>query len=349
MKKHLVKNFARAIVLASFICTPAVVGAQDYYEEDYTKKDTSDLVSDSLTEQVQIKEEFGMKFTSDEAKENFKELRIFKREKEEQEALYNKKEAEIGNRIEQLKRDKNGAEEQQSFYEQQETKLDEDIRKVNSSKPNFTDWIYQSRGFVDLQGNLIKDRKDDFLDYLNSLKQDTHKKIFILKGEPGKTGVVDRIGRAIEELKKTKILIAQNIENIQRDIHNCETAIDEALAPENKRQTFKTEISLLFSGIIAILIAAFFFIIYKRGGPNLSSILLSEGGLQFVTVFVLIIAIVLFGILGILEGRELAAILSGIAGYILGRGKQMAAPPVAPTGQTDPGRNANPEPAEKQK
>lgn len=42
---------------------------------------------------------------------------------------------------------------------------------------------------------------------------------------------------------------------------------------------------------------------------------------EFITLFVLIISIILFGILKILEGRELAAILSGIAGYILGKSR----------------------------
>ncbi|MDI9882750.1 hypothetical protein [Flectobacillus longus] len=34
----------------------------------------------------------------------------------------------------------------------------------------------------------------------------------------------------------------------------------------------------------------------------------------------MIISTILFGILGILEGRELSAILSGISGFILGKG-----------------------------
>jgi hypothetical protein len=42
-------------------------------------------------------------------------------------------------------------------------------------------------------------------------------------------------------------------------------------------------------------------------------------GLQFITLFSLIIAIILFGVMNILEGRELAALLGGLSGYILGR------------------------------
>lgn len=48
-------------------------------------------------------------------------------------------------------------------------------------------------------------------------------------------------------------------------------------------------------------------------------LLLGNNGLQFITIFVLIIAIILFGILGVIDDTELAAILSGISGYVLGK------------------------------
>jgi hypothetical protein len=44
-----------------------------------------------------------------------------------------------------------------------------------------------------------------------------------------------------------------------------------------------------------------------------------EMGMQFVTLFLIVIAIILFGIMGTLEGKELAALLGGLSGYILGR------------------------------
>ena len=50
----------------------------------------------------------------------------------------------------------------------------------------------------------------------------------------------------------------------------------------------------------------------------------------------MVIAIILFGIINILEGKELAALLGGLSGYILGRTSQKGAPPAAapttPTG-----------------
>lgn len=51
-----------------------------------------------------------------------------------------------------------------------------------------------------------------------------------------------------------------------------------------------------------------------------------ESGIQFVTLFSLVIAIILFGVLKILEGKELSALLGGLSGYILGRGSNQISP-----------------------
>ena len=119
-------------------------------------------------------------------------------------------------------------------------------------------------------------------------------------------------------VQRTKL--NNNIELIKTDIANCESQIDNALAPEYHQQTFRTEISITFAVLIGILLVAFFWLIHKKSDHNITAEMLSGNGLQFITLFVLIISITLFGILNILEGRELSAILAGISGYILGRG-----------------------------
>ncbi len=114
--------------------------------------------------------------------------------------------------------------------------------------------------------------------------------------------------------------IQKNIESLQQDIFQAEQAIFGSLSPEFRDQDFRIWISLTFSGLIAVLLLAFFWIIYRRSDISLPSLMLGSSGLQFITVFILIIAIILFGILKVLGGSELAAILSGISGYILGKG-----------------------------
>ena len=77
------------------------------------------------------------------------------------------------------------------------------------------------------------------------------------------------------------------------------------------------------------------------------AIFTGESGIQFVTLFSLVIAIILFGVLKILEGKELAALLGGLSGYILGRGsrsqRDMSLPGNNPAGRNPvTGPNANP-------
>jgi hypothetical protein len=66
-----------------------------------------------------------------------------------------------------------------------------------------------------------------------------------------------------------------------------------------------------------LLIGGFFFFSYRSG--SMKEIFKNDRGLQFITLFSLVIAITMFGLLNILEGKELSALLGGLAGYILGR------------------------------
>jgi hypothetical protein len=86
--------------------------------------------------------------------------------------------------------------------------------------------------------------------------------------------------------------------------------------------TEKTSYFRLFMGLGFMIltggIIAGFFILAKPG--NIRTVLFTnDRGLQFITLFSLVIAIILFGLLNILEGRELSALLGGLSGYILGR------------------------------
>lgn len=82
--------------------------------------------------------------------------------------------------------------------------------------------------------------------------------------------------------------------------------------------------SEVFAGLVALVIIGFF-IIAMRDETVRKSIFSNELGIQFITLFSLVIAIILFGIVQILEGKELAALLGGLSGYILGRGTAKSA------------------------
>ncbi len=68
--------------------------------------------------------------------------------------------------------------------------------------------------------------------------------------------------------------------------------------------------------MVGLVILGFLYIAARDAGVRRT---IFSGDAGILTLFSLVIAIILFGITGILEGMELSALLGGISGYILGR------------------------------
>jgi hypothetical protein len=83
-------------------------------------------------------------------------------------------------------------------------------------------------------------------------------------------------------------------------------------------QQFRKYMSGAFAALIALVIIGFF-ILAIMDETMRRAIFSGETGIQFLTLFSLVIAIILFGITNILQDKELAALLGGLSGYILGR------------------------------
>lgn len=109
------------------------------------------------------------------------------------------------------------------------------------------------------------------------------------------------------------------IVQLQQQQFEVEDKINRILIPETKEQEFKTLIAIAFAGLVGVVILGFFSIAHRDETVR-RAIFSGESGIQFITLFSLVIAIILFGITGILGAKELAALLGGISGYILGRG-----------------------------
>ena len=80
---------------------------------------------------------------------------------------------------------------------------------------------------------------------------------------------------------------------------------------------------IAFTILVGVVIAGFFLISFSSEDVK-KAIFSNEAGIQFITLFAIVIAVILFGITGILEGKELAALLGGLSGYILGKGSSNA-------------------------
>jgi len=117
-----------------------------------------------------------------------------------------------------------------------------------------------------------------------------------------------------KELSDKKTLL--NDRKHQKD--RVEQKMNELINIEGPRQKFKSWMSLTFAGLVAMVISGFFVLAWRDKRVR-RAIFAGQAGIQFVTLFSLVIAIILFGITGILQDKELAALLGGLSGYILGR------------------------------
>ena len=101
------------------------------------------------------------------------------------------------------------------------------------------------------------------------------------------------------------------------DVENRIASLFDSAKDQNR---FRSSVTYTFGVLVMIVIVGFYLI--ARQGAIATTIFSGEMGMQFVTLFLIVIAIILFGIMGTLEGKELAALLGGLSGYILGRTSQ---------------------------
>lgn len=124
--------------------------------------------------------------------------------------------------------------------------------------------------------------------------------------------------RAVEVVQSDLARAQAEAATNQKRLSELEARIGAALDVEKPRQVFKTDLSIAFSLLIGAVILGFYWMAWKDSKVR-ASIFSGDAGLQFITLFSLVIAIILFGLTEVLGGRELAALLGGISGYILGR------------------------------
>ena len=107
----------------------------------------------------------------------------------------------------------------------------------------------------------------------------------------------------------------QQLDTATEALDKVQRAIVRITTPE---QSFKTQISEYSSILIGIVIVGFF-VIAVLDEKVRQSVFAGQAGIQFLALFSIVIAIILFGITGILGGNELSALIGSISGYILGK------------------------------
>lgn len=121
--------------------------------------------------------------------------------------------------------------------------------------------------------------------------------------------------RSREVLKEELTAIEQGLGSKKLQGRCIQQTINSLYSPE---QVFKRTMSIIFAGLIGLVILGFFVLSF-RDETIRRAIFSGQTGIQFLTLFSIVIAIILFGITSILHDKELAALLGGLSGYILGR------------------------------
>ena len=106
----------------------------------------------------------------------------------------------------------------------------------------------------------------------------------------------------------------------QRLLGEIDDMANQLFIASDASNSFKLKMSIYFALLVAIVIVGFFTIAFSNEDVK-KSIFSNEAGIQFITMFAIVIAVILFGIIGILESKELSALLGGLSGYILGKSR----------------------------
>ena len=168
------------------------------------------------------------------------------------------------------------------------------------------------------------------------------KRLEKLRQKPNKTEDDESSAQALDNAIKK----ARTEDDIRKEINDKEGIVAQnsnlSLCVQSRlfqlsSPDFKQSISNTFAILIGAVIV-FFFVLAIIDETMRRAIFSGETGIQFITLFSLVIAIILFGVTGILEDKELAALLGGLSGYILGRTSRQPASTTPPVG-AGPGKD----------
>lgn len=114
--------------------------------------------------------------------------------------------------------------------------------------------------------------------------------------------------------------IAAQLLSFQRLLGSIDDMVNQLFIASDATNSFKLRMSIAFSALVGVVIVGFFGIAWSNDEIK-KTIFANEAGIQFITVFSIVIAVILFGIIGVLESKELSALLGGLSGYILGKSR----------------------------
>lgn len=135
--------------------------------------------------------------------------------------------------------------------------------------------------------------------------------------------VYDRQRSAYRQIEQLFVSSDRAFIDSERLANQIDSTLADLYVSNAQQNDFRSTVTSYFAMLIGFVIILFFLVCFCDQQIR-GKIFGGDSGIQFVTLFALVIAIILFGVMGILEGKELAALLGGLSGYILGRGSKPA-------------------------
>jgi hypothetical protein len=123
-----------------------------------------------------------------------------------------------------------------------------------------------------------------------------------------------RLSNLKDEARKKR----DDLDSRQSTLVELEDRIGVALNVATNQYIYRTLVSAIFAAIVFYLVSRFFRVVQDNEEVK-KDIFGGDAGIQFITLFSIVIAVILFGILEILGANELSALLGGLSGYILGK------------------------------
>jgi len=194
-----------------------------------------------------------------------------------------------------------------------EEKKDNDSKNINSRNTQLKNSL-EALVFKEV---ILKTKSDTTTD--NDYSSGTSEKQYKIKSQNLQEFIKNLYLINASDFNNCEVIIKNNLNNVYKDIETAENYLNDLSSRELTEFSFKKHIMVIVGALIAIILVCFFTGVLYKATDAVKQKLIGETGLQFITIFVIIIAVILFGVMNILKGSELAAILSAIAGYILGK------------------------------
>ncbi|AMR33211.1 hypothetical protein A0256_18195 [Mucilaginibacter sp. PAMC 26640] len=150
----------------------------------------------------------------------------------------------------------------------------------------------------------------------------------------------DQLNRKLSESRsanKELIELKKSLSDKKGDLLRIQSKISQLMIPKINQQNLMFWAGIGFVLLMCILLGTFYFVV-KTDSIIRGIIFSGDSGIQFIALFSIIVAIILLGLTGVLEGKELSALLGSVAGYILGKVKFSSA-----SSNPSPGPDQNPD------